>query len=123
MIVLNGMYNFRDIDGNIVKRTPSSHPYSYEEFVSWMGDYKKGNSKNLYSDRLHQWDSKKFNECCMKVWGNTSQSFGNRKPEEIEKFLSIYLDKSIKLTAITECCNQSNGYPYWSFYYQEIEVV
>lgn len=48
--------------------------------------------------------------------GDRGQYFNNRKPEEIEKFLSQYLTNRIKLTAIMEGCNVSNGFPYWIFF-------
>jgi len=67
-----------------------------------------------------QWDYKKFNECCKKVWGNEGQYFSNREPKDIEKFLSLYWNKKIELTAIEECCNVSSGYPIWIFYYETI---
>ncbi|MEX3625374.1 hypothetical protein [Viridibacillus arvi] len=111
---------FKDLDGNSIERSPIDYPYSYDEFVIWVSDYQKGNSENVYSDRLFQWDPKKFNDCCIKIWGNTRQYFNNRNPKEIEKFLSMYLDSPIKLTAITECCNRYSGYPYWSFYFNKL---
>jgi hypothetical protein len=55
----------------------------------------------------------------MEVWNNEGQYFNNRKPQDIEIFLSKYLEKSITLTGIEEGCNVSNGYPYWIFYYKE----
>jgi len=114
-------HSFRDLNGNLVNRSKFDYPYSYDEFVFWIGDYKKGESETVYSDRLYSWDSEKYNKCCLKVWNNKGQYFDNRKPEDIEKFLSLYMDMKIKLTAIVEGCNVSNGYPYWVFYYKEIE--
>ena len=66
----------------------------------------------MYSDRLHQWDYEKYNRCCQKVFKNEGQQFYQRNPKEIEKFLSMYFDKQIKLTAIMQGCNQSSGFPY-----------
>jgi hypothetical protein len=105
-----------DLDGRPVERTRNKYPYSYEPYVLWKGDYKKTDHV-VYSDRLMQWDYDKFNKCCMKVWNNEGQYFDNRKPNDIENFLSKYYDKEIKLTAIMEGCNVSNGYPYWIFFY------
>ena len=68
--------------------------------------------------RLIEWDFDKFNKCCMDVGGNTGQYFNNRKPKNIANFLSKYFYKEIKLTAIMEGCNVSNGYPYWIFFYE-----
>lgn len=69
----------------------------------------------LYSDRLWQWDSDKYNKCNNEVFGNTSQYFNISEHKKIEKFLSLYLDKPVKLVKIKEEINVSNGYPYWRF--------
>lgn len=109
-----------DLEGNRVKRTPMSYPYSYDSYVQWMGDYHKGQSHSVYSDRLWSWDSIKFNKCCKEVFGNTGQYFDNRTPEKINEFLNKYFDKEVKLTAILNCCNVSSGFPYWCFIYEDI---
>jgi hypothetical protein len=116
-----GHYEYLDLDGNPVKRSRESHPYNYDEYVIWQKDYKKASANVVYSDRLLQWDYDKFNECCMKVWGNEGQYFSNRESDDIEKFLSLYFGKNINLTAITQGCNVSNGYPYWVFFYENKE--
>lgn len=113
--------NELDLHGNPIKRSKDKFPYCYDEFVVWSSDYNKGKSETVYSDRLYQWDSEKYAKCSLEVWGNVGQWFNNRKPEEIGKFLSLYMDTKIKLTAIVEGCNVSNGYPYWAFYYEEIK--
>lgn len=107
-----------DLNGNPISRTKQEYPYSYDPFVVWKRDYHKGKGHTVYSDRLIQWDYNKFNKCCQQVWNNTGQYFDNRKPNDIEKFLSKYFDKEIKLTAIMEGCNISSGYPYWIFFYE-----
>ena len=113
---------YLDLEGRRIKRTPQTNPYNYDEFVIWKRElntelYIK-DSEAVYSDRLMQWDFKKFNKCCMQVFGNSGQYFSSRKPEDIEKFLSIYLDTEIELNIIVEGCNQANGYPYWVFIYK-----
>lgn len=110
-----------DIDGNPVKRTKEDYPYSYDSFVVFKKDYNKNTNDAVYSDRLWQWDNKKYDECCMEVWGNKGQTFYGRKPKEIENFLSKYFKENIKLTAIMEGCNVSNGFPIWTFFYEIIK--
>lgn len=102
---------------NIFDNFDFSHEKDHP-FFTWKNNYSV-NDAIVYSDRLHQWNDKKFNECCKKVFGDIGQMFFNRTPEDIEKFLSIYFNKSIILTAIKEFHNVSNGYPYWGFYYKE----
>lgn len=112
-------YMYVDLDGNPVKKTKDEYPYSYDPYVVWKGDYDKEKISNVvYSDRLWEWDSKKYNECCQEVWNNHGQYFYNREPEDIERFLSKYFRRNIKLTVILEGCNVSNGYPVWVFYYE-----
>lgn len=109
---------FVDIDGNPVERDKYQYPYSYDPYLVWIKDFEKGKNHVVYSDRLWQWDSDKYDRCCDEVWGNKGQYFDNRKPDEIERFLSLYFGEKIKLTAIMQGCNVSNGYPYWIFYYE-----
>jgi len=79
---------------------------------------KHGNCSAVYSDRLWDWDFKKYNRCCKEVWNNEGQYFSNRSPESIERFLRLYNDKpDLKLVKISEGCNVGNGYPYWIFWY------
>jgi hypothetical protein len=118
MLDMNGCvvnFDYCDIKGNPVRKTKYEYPYSYDEFVVWKNNYNKDKSSLVYSDRLHQWNYEKYNRCCKEVWHNEGQYFSQRQPEDIEKFLSKYYDKPIKLTLIMEGCNVSNGYPYWIF--------
>ena len=77
----------------------------------------------VYSDRLYEWDYNKYNRCCREVFGNEGQYFHNRRREDIEKFLSLYFERGITLTAIIQGCNQGNGYPYWVFFYKDVSEV
>ena len=111
---------FVDLNGEAIKRTPYTHPYNYDEHVIWKDDsnFDYNNDNAVYSDRLFQWDPEKYNICHKEVFKDGSQYFYQSNPEEIEKFLSIYFDKQIKLTAVVEGCNQAYGNPYWVFFYK-----
>lgn len=119
MITINLTGSYLNLKGEPVERTPQNHPYNYDEYVQWMKNYDEGKAHVVYSDRLWEWDSKKYNKCCREVFGNQGQFFSNRKPEDIERFLSLYFGKEVKLTAILQGCNAGNGYPYWVFLYEE----
>lgn len=110
-----------DFDGNPVRRSMREYPYSYDEFVVWKSDDYKRSADNhtVCSDRMYQWDYKKYNKCCREVWGNEGQYFDNRSREDIERFLQLYFGHDLKLVAIAQACNASNGYPYWTFYLRE----
>ncbi|MBQ7825816.1 MAG: hypothetical protein IJ337_05640, partial [Clostridia bacterium] len=71
-----------------------------------------------YSDRMLGYDREKYNAACQQVFSNKSQSFDNRTPEDIERFLCLYLGKPVKLMAILQGCNASNGFPYWAFLFE-----
>lgn len=77
---------------------------------------------NAYSDRMHQWDYKKFNRCCKEVWGNEGQYFDPpaRTPAQIEQFLTLYRGKPTKLIRIVRQVNVSNGFPLWFFEYYTV---
>ena len=73
---------------------------------------------SVYSDRLFQWDSQKYNQCCREVWKNEAQSFYDRDASDIEKFLQLYLgDSNVRLCRVLQDENRATGYPYWRFDY------
>lgn len=111
---------FVDLTGREVKRTPLEYPYNYDEYVVWKDkNFDISSCSGVYSDRLWEWDSAKYNRCCQEVFKNTGQRFNSREPEQINKFLNLYFEKKIKLTAILQGCNQWSGFPYWIFLYEE----
>jgi hypothetical protein len=109
-------------DGGKISRTKDEYPYSYSEFLVWVKkqEYiKKPECGGYYSDRLFQWDHKKYDKCCREVWGNEGQHFDSREPKDIENFLRLYNDDpELELRKISEGCNVGNGYPYWVFWYK-----
>lgn len=112
-------HEYVDEHGEPVTRTKRTHPYSYDGFVQWDNRHLVRANGTVYSDRLYQWDSKKYNKLCEKYWGNQGQYFSGRSPEKIEDFLSDYFGHLVKLAMIMEYCNQDSGYPVWRFDYQE----
>ena len=112
---------YTDINGNPVHRTKETYPYAYDPYVVWKDDYNENTDGATYSDRLWQQNPNKFDECRQKVWNDKGQIFSYRDSIGIEKFLSLYFEREVKLTAIIEGCNSSNGYPYWVFFYRDIK--
>jgi len=116
------IYNiYYDLEGHPVKRTPIDHPYCYDEFVIYKSKDFDYHDNMDYSDRLLQWNRDAFGKAATTVWPDKfeSQSFSNRSPEDINRFLNLYFGKEVKLTAILQGCNCSSGYPYWIFAYKE----
>lgn len=111
-----------DIHGRPIEKTPRSYPYSFDTYCVFKSNEWSSMDSGDYSDRLLQWDSKKFATCMKEVWGERAgQYFDNKEPKDIEKFLSLYHGKNLELTGIEKACNQWNGYPYWIFYYKDKE--
>lgn len=110
--------------GNAVRKTKSSHPYSYDGHVSWRGGKNEETNSTIYSDRIFEQDSKKHDELCQKYWGNRGQRWGSRSPESIESFLKEWTgQKDLKLILVMEYCNQSSGYPLWRFDFNHPKVT
>ncbi len=119
------MNNIKDIwgpyideNGTPVKRSKQSFPYNYDSFVQWRGGTNEEINGSCYSDRLLQWNYEKCRTLMQKHFGESGDYFSRRKPEAIESFLREYFeDDSLRLILIMEHCNQSTGYPLWSFEY------
>ena len=59
-----GFECFENIDrfGNEVERSQSSHPYSYDPFVTFRNGENEEINDTVYSDRLFQWNPQKYNK-------------------------------------------------------------
>ena len=75
----------------------------------------------VWSDHLIRQKYEHYNKCCQEVWGDHGQYFHCRTPDEISRFLSLYLDRSVKVFKIIEGCNQATGYEVWSFHFAYLE--
>lgn len=112
------MIHYYGLDGEPVKRTPRSHPYSYDDFVVYKSDdFDRVKTEMVYSDRLFGRSAKRFAFAAEAVWGNESTMFYNRAPEDINRFLNLYFGREVKLTVVLQGCNARSGYPYWVFGY------
>lgn len=121
--MINGGFDFNsklDTEGNMVKKTQSRYPYSYDTFIMAGEANIEPTDSACYSDRLMQWDFKLHDKCLTEVFGDTGQFWSQRGFEDTEKFLQLYFkNTSIKLIRILQGCNASNGYPFWVFEYNE----
>ena len=108
-----------DLNGNPVKRTPINHPYTYDFYVQWVGGNKEEINSVVYSDRLWQWDYKKYNTLMEKHFGNQGQIFYDVNPTKMQSFLRDYMDdQELELIAIMQGCNVSSGFPLWTFHFK-----
>ncbi len=114
---------YLDFNGRPVKRTPRTHPYSYNEFVLYKSEDFDQMDSMVYHDRMLQWDRETFGKATSAVWPKApgSQMFSGKSPADINRFLCLYFGKEIKLTAVLQGCNAGNGFPHWVFAYKELE--
>jgi len=105
-----------DRHGNPVEKTKAEYPYSYDEYVVFrLGKNKEANF-TAYSDRLYQWNPKKYDKLCNKYFGSTAEYWNDRKITDIIAFLKDYFDApELKLILLSETCNAAHGTPYWRF--------
>lgn len=90
------------------------------EFILW-GNKNPGEHNSCYSDRLYQLNPLRFNELCLKHFGDEGQYFDSREIAAIQSFLCDFIGFPVELVRIVQHTNKSNGYPYWRFDYKEIE--
>lgn len=103
-----------------IKRTPATHPYSYDGFVTWRGGENKEANNTVYSDRIIRENHSLYNSLSKKHFGDEGQYFHNREPEKIESFLRDWCkDPELKLIFVMEYCNVSSGYPLWRFDFKQ----
>lgn len=124
MKMINTGFSFIGYDGKPCERTPLTNPYSYDPFVIWRSeefneaDMKKPYWNSAYSDRMRQWDCQKFDDAWREVWGGGGKNFRLKKIKDIERFLSLYYGRGVKLLELSEQCNWSSGIPYWCFVFR-----
>lgn len=118
----DGVHNIR---GERVERDQYQYPYSYEPYAVYVSKDFQPTDKSVYSDRIREWDQNKYNEVCKVIWPGVAHAtmgyHASRDPDTVERFLSLYFDKNIKLTGIEEACNYANGYRYYIWYYKVVD--
>lgn len=94
---------------------------SFVEFrsSSFDPDNNNGSVESMYSDRMLSWDYVLFNKCLKEVFGNQGQDFSNRKPEDIQSFLTMYVGSPVTLMEVRRYVNVSTGFPCWLFIFQK----
>lgn len=108
-----------NLNGEPIKRTPKTHPYSYDAFVVFKArDYRKTDHVADH-DRMRQWEPETYSVAAHAIFGTDHPTFSNCTPTDINRFLSHYFAKPVICTALLENCNWSSGYPYWTFCYRD----
>jgi len=72
-------HRFIDEYGNTIERNKYDNPYSYDSFVTWQGGNNKEINDTVYSDRLFQWNCKKYSELCKKHFRDEKTKLGFRE--------------------------------------------
>ncbi len=105
---------------NPVEKPQREFPYSYSPFVTYRAGKNEEANETAYSDRLLQENYKKARKLMQKHFGESGDWWDSRSPAKIEAFLQEWTkDKGIKIIMIMQCCNVSNGNPYWRFDYKK----
>lgn len=107
-----------DRHGNPVKKTPFSHPYSYDCFVKQRFGPNEDIESSIYTDRMFQWDWDKMNKAQdvvrkRKGWKDCF-NWSNLTKEDLDALIQYYWDNpNLEMVLFEECCNVSSGYPIW----------
>lgn len=89
-----------------------THPYSYSEFFHF-GSRRIIEGRGVdgeYSDRIWQWDYDKAERLWKEHVGTRWELAG---AEKLSAFLSAFHGRPVRVVALAEGCNISNGYPYF----------
>jgi len=89
-----------------------THPYSYSEFFHF-GSRRIVEGRGVdgeYSDRIWQWDYDKAERLWKEHVGTRWELAGAKK---LSAFLSAFHGRPVRVVALAEGCNISNGYPYF----------
>lgn len=115
---------YLDINGNPVKRNPRDYPYTYDPFVIYKGDdFSRDGNESFYSDRLSLWyDANEIKDLRNKYSIDHGDYFwAYNSVNMLNMFLTDLMKRHVRITAIIEHCNVSNGYPIWLVYFKEVK--
>jgi hypothetical protein len=108
---------YRWCSPNQKNRTKEEYPYGYSDHFLW-GTPAEGDSA-VYTDRLSQWDHDAFSRACRK----SSKSFRQYSKADADVFITEYYGRPTSVSALSEGCNVSNGYPYWVFSFHHLDAA
>lgn len=74
----------------------------------------------VYLDRLRQWDSEKYSKASKAIGSDNLYRANGKSVKEIEKFLSVYMNKPCKLLSAGENLGY-DGYHYTYLTYQTLD--
>lgn len=106
------------------------HPYDYSEFfIFGSRAIIEDVDGAVYTDRMSQWDHDKYTrlwkEHCKDEMNqqviNATYSIRNVPVDNLSAFMSAWEDKAVRVVALAEGCNQSNGYPYWIIWWNNVK--
>jgi len=112
---------YMNIHGDVVRKRPVNevpeHWAAPRTQYELKGVTPNGNNDH---DRLLEADWDKYNEVSMRLFGDKSQMWWDRRtPEQVQEFLRQYWDDpELILVKIQKMYNISNGFPVWNFSYR-----
>lgn len=127
--MMDWMYNDEySSSTDVLRPIPNYHkknesPYAevklYESGIN-TNDLPHNKIDTVYLDRLRQWDSEKYGKASKAIGTNNLYRANGKTVEEIEKFLSVYMDKPCKLLSAGENLGY-DGYHYTYLTYQTLD--
>lgn len=111
--------DYIDLDGNPVSRIPNIYPTCYSEFVVHKSaDFKKSDMAASCVS-LFKSNQKAFKAAAREVFNCKAEKglFYGKTFEDMQRFIDVYSNGRMKLTAVTQACNANDGSPYWVLYY------
>ena len=97
--------------------TKIEDPYGYSEFYHWREKDHKKDAQAVYDDRLAQWDRQAF----ARAHSVVPKRFDAMNQKDATKWMATYYEgkyTNVKVTALIEGCNVSNGYPYFVLWFR-----
>lgn len=98
------------------------NPQNNDPIVLW--DSGEQGDSCYYSDHMFTHNHEKYNELCLKHFGDTGQYWSGRDINKIQDFLRDYMcDRHLVLVRVEQHKNYSTGYPYWYFVFKREEFL
>ncbi|MBO9428818.1 hypothetical protein [Sulfitobacter sp. R18_1] len=116
-MIMSARYDWCFDDGQ-EKRNPDEYRYSFDPYYLWR-DFNKERMDGIdsvYSDRMREWDPKKYEAACKK---SKFRGIDSCTKTQAKAFIEAYYDDKYECVGVGRACNVSNGYPLGLFFLKE----
>lgn len=105
------------VAGHGEARSPEEFPYSYSPYFIRGSSKEAAGASSFYSDRLQLWYTDEQRAAARKASGFSHWKRDSSRTASA--YLTALMSKPVRVVAIAEGCNVSNGYPYWIVWTRE----